>query len=58
MHCQDCRCIVTQAEADEANEIHPSDLTMCPACAAAWLRADELEMRSREADDYHQTGEE
>lgn len=33
MHCQNCRCLVTQAEADEANEILPAAETHCPACA-------------------------
>lgn len=33
MHCQNCRCLVTQAEADEANEIYPAAETHCPACA-------------------------
>lgn len=43
MHCQNCRCLVTQAEADEANEIYPAAETHCPACATRM--SDEAEQK-------------
>lgn len=33
LRCNCCRCVISQEQADEANEIYESENTHCPACA-------------------------
>lgn len=36
LRCNACRCLISQDEADRANEVYPCENTYCTNCAAAF----------------------
>lgn len=42
LHCSFCRCLVTQEEADRADDIFPDANTLCPACAESLASGEEV----------------